>query len=1087
MGKHTKVIIKDSPSRSTKKNSQLKACVQKNMEAGETLNMGFASNPLPMWIYDIETLKFIEVNNAASLRYGYTREEFGHLTLMDIRPAEEKDKLIDNIKTNMDAYQRSSNWIHKDKNGKLFPVEIISQKITYQDRSARLVVALDITERMRAEDALRASEEKYRLLAENISDVVWVLDTASMKFKYVSPSIEKLSGYTAAEAISKSFEEQLTSETFAGIMPKFKTRVESFLAGDPAATVKADEGQLVCKDGSVIWTETVSTILRNKDGGVDILGVSRNISKRKQTEKTLWENQERLQSFFENAGSLVWIKDLEGRFIAINKYAEANLGLPSERLLGRNVYDIFPEQDAEFYAANDKAVIESGQILDVEETAVLDGVLHTYASTKFPLRDPKGNIYALGAICTDITERKQIELALRESESRHRQISELTSDYIYSSMVFTDNRVQTVWVSGALEQITGYSLDEVNALPHGFIDIVFPEDLQKISKQNDAEKRLHGIEYRIRRKDGEIRWLLDRMKEIPAEEPNVLRKLIGAVRDITASKHIEIALRDSEEKYRHLATELEQHVQERTDEIKKVQRRLEVATKAAELGIWDWNVINNQLIFDEQMHAIYGTSPESFDQTIEGFIKIVHPDDAANLMSLAQAVLNGEQHYYVQYRIIREDKSVRHIKTYGTVLLNKNNIPEHVIGVVMDITQDKESEETLRLANLELERAMRVKDEFLANMSHELRTPLNSILGISESMMEEVAGDINEKQKKYLQIVSESGHHLLNLINDILDLSKIGAGRMELDPTQFSTEALCQSSLRMIKELAQKKRLNISFRTDDKVKTIYGDERRLKQVLVNLLSNAVKFSPEGESLGLEVTGNIEENLVTFCVWDTGIGISKQDLPRLFKPFVQLDSRLSREAGGTGLGLMLVAQLVRLHGGNVTVNSTPGKGSRFIVSLPWRSEEVTQTPEIKITNPTVQATPQTKSARILLVEDTETIILYMQDYLEIKGYHVTVARNGYEGVIFAKNLLPDIILMDIQMPSMDGFEATRRIRAEEHLKHTPIIALTALAMPGDREKCLKAGMNAYLSKPIDLKELQKLLQEQIKYKGGKFEQ
>ncbi len=566
-------------------------------------------------------------------------------------------------------------------------------------------------------------------------------------------------------------------------------------------------------------------------------------------------------------------------------------------------------------------------------------------------------------------------------------------------------------------------------------------------------------------------------------------RLVAAL-DISERKHSEDVLRDSEENYRTLAGELEQRVIERTNEIKSVQRRLEVAAKAAELGIWDWNIVSNLLIFDEQMHTIYGTSPKKFKGTIEDFFQIVHPEDAANLMSLAQAVLNGDAHYHVQYRIIREDKSVRHIKAYGTVLNDKNNLPEHVIGVVMDITQDKEVEETLLLANLELERAMRVKDEFLANMSHELRTPLNSILGISESLEEQVAGEINERQRKYLRVINESGHHLLNLINDILDLSKIGAGRLELSLSQFSAEALCQSSLRMIRELAQKKKLKVSYLLDEKVNIIQGDERRLKQILVNLLSNAVKFSPEGESLGLEVTGNPEEHLVTFCVWDTGIGIAKQDIPRLFKPFVQLDNRLSREASGTGLGLMLVSQLARLHGGNVAVQSMPGKGSRFLVSLPW--QPLAANKSIEKTNqggipPAVSPSAQNRSAKILLVEDTEPAILYMQDYLEAKGYHVTVARNGYEGVLFAKNLLPNIILMDIQMPSMDGFEATRRIRAEATLKDIPIIALTALAMPGDREKCMRAGMNHYMSKPVDLKELQNLLNEYISHKGGRFEQ
>lgn len=843
-------------------------------------------------------------------------------------------------------------------------------KITKTELEAKLAEAnqkialLEKRFKNMAEDELRANEEKYRLLAENISDVVWVLDTNTMSFKYISPSAEKLRGYTAEEAMAQSLEEQMMPESYQTIMEKYPKRIANFLAGDPSAVTKTDEILQPRKDGSAVWTEVVSTIVRNKEGGLDILGVSRNISKRKQT-----------------------------------------------------------------------------------------------------------------------------ETALRESEKRHRQISELTSDYVYSGLVFPDDTVKTEWVSGAFEQITGYTLDEINSFSHGFIDLVLPDDLKKVAEQNTLENESRSIEYRIRRKDGEIRWLHDRMKNIN-DVPGITKRLIGAVQDITTRKAVETALQKSEEKFRTLVDELELHIKERTKEVHSVQRRLEVATKAAELGIWDWNIVTNQLIFDEQMHIIYGTQPETFNGTIDGFMNIVHPEDISNLMSLAQAVLNGESHYHVQYRIIRGDKSIRHIKAYGTVMNDKNDMPEHVIGVVMDITQDKEAEETLRLANLELERAMRIKDEFLANMSHELRTPLNSILGISESLEEQVAGHLNEKQTKYLRIISESGHHLLNLINDILDLSKIGAGRLELNLSQFSAEVLCQSSLRMIKELAQKKKLSVSYHLDEKVKTIYGDERRLKQILVNLLSNAVKFSPEGKSLGLEITGNAEENQIIINVWDTGIGISERDISRLFKPFVQLDSRLSREAGGTGLGLMLVSQLARLHGGNVSVKSKLDEGSSFMVRLPWHMSlptELEQPPEHMDSSLKGNPPEQNVSARILLVEDTEPTILYMQDYLESKGHHVTVARNGHEGVMFAKNLLPDIILMDIQMPSMDGFEATKKIRAETSLRDTPIVALTALAMPGDRERCLKAGMNNYLSKPVNLKELSILLNIYTEHKGEMCEQ
>jgi CheY-like chemotaxis protein/nitrogen-specific signal transduction histidine kinase len=398
-----------------------------------------------------------------------------------------------------------------------------------------------------------------------------------------------------------------------------------------------------------------------------------------------------------------------------------------------------------------------------------------------------------------------------------------------------------------------------------------------------------------------------------------------------------------------------------------------------------------------------------------------------------------------------------------------------------DVTIRKKAEETLRLANAELERALRLKDEFLANMSHELRTPLNAILGISESLEEQVVGPLNEKQQHYIRTVSESGRHLLALINDILDLSKIEAGRMELSVQDVSVEMLIQSSLRMIKELAQKKNLNVSFTLDSQIQMVKADERRLKQVLVNLLSNAVKFTPGNGRIGLEVSGDWQAEQVTFTVWDTGIGIEPDDIPHLFKPFVQLDSGLNREHAGTGLGLALVAEIIRLHGGRVGVQSLPEGGSRFFVVLPWKQEK--KQPAIKPAStdvPTQPLPPVTRAKRekILLVEDTESVILFINDYLQALGYEVIVARDGFVGVSEAINKHPNLILMDIQMPGMDGFAATREIRDNPAVQAIPIIALTAMAMPGDRERCLDAGMQDYLSKPISLKELAKMIHDYL---------
>ena len=521
----------------------------------------------------------------------------------------------------------------------------------------------------------------------------------------------------------------------------------------------------------------------------------------------------------------------------------------------------------------------------------------------------------------------------------------------------------------------------------------------------------------------------------------------------------------------------------------------------------------------------------------------------------------------------------------------------------------------LRTANAELARAARMKDEFLASVSHELRTPLNAVLGISEALQEGVFGEMNEKQISSLRSIEESGRHLLELINDILDLSKVEAGKLELELAPMPVEAVCQASLRMVKQNAHKKRLRIHSSYDSAVTTVVADERRVKQVLVNLLSNAVKFTPEGGEIGLEVAGDEEAHAVSFTIWDTGIGIAEEHLAQLFQPFVQLDSRLSREYAGTGLGLSLVLRMVELHGGSVSVQSDVGQGSRFTVSFPWHpvDEEpeqfggadlldappymapwhsvvivedspsaqaqlkryfdgsggqvrlfgngqdalaaiVAEPPDLIVLDlflpdgsglallQKVRADGQTAQVPILVVsvlddqaqimaagadyclvkpfsraqlhmalqavavkrngfvrqdtavshplillaEDHEANINTFSSYLIAKGFDLILARNGLEAVARAEADKPDLILMDIQMPQMNGLDAIRQIRhhVDTAVAHIPIVAVTALAMPGDKEACLDAGANGYLSKPISLRRLVDTIHDQLARTGQK---
>jgi signal transduction histidine kinase len=393
--------------------------------------------------------------------------------------------------------------------------------------------------------------------------------------------------------------------------------------------------------------------------------------------------------------------------------------------------------------------------------------------------------------------------------------------------------------------------------------------------------------------------------------------------------------------------------------------------------------------------------------------------------------------------------------------------------------QSHTQNEELRFANAKLARAARMKDEFLANMSHELRTPLVAILGISEALLEEIYGEINIAQQKSVRTIQESGKHLLSLINEILDLAKIESGKLKLEKTKVSVTEVSQTCLRLIKELAQKKRIKIKTIFDQDVITLNADERYLKQILINLLNNAVKFTPEKGIVTLAITGDVKEKLVQISISDTGIGIAQEDKEKLFEPFIQLDAQLNRHHEGTGLGLSLVYRLTEMHGGSVTVESEIGKGSCFTISLPWQPTTVRETisetvsdfeegSNLELKKKRPQSSPE--KTLILLADDNLTTCETLSEYLIAKGYRLILAHNGLQAIEQSLEKRPNIILMDVQMPTLDGLEAMRRIRAHPEIAQTPIIALTALAMAGDEARCLEAGASDYLSKPVSFKKL-----------------
>ncbi len=379
------------------------------------------------------------------------------------------------------------------------------------------------------------------------------------------------------------------------------------------------------------------------------------------------------------------------------------------------------------------------------------------------------------------------------------------------------------------------------------------------------------------------------------------------------------------------------------------------------------------------------------------------------------------------------------------------------------------SEERLRRTNLDLERALRLKDEFLAMMSHELRTPLSVVLSLAEALNEDLYGPLTGAQRRALVTISQSGRHLLALLSDILDLARIAVGQELLDRESVDIAVICQMALLMVEDAAQAKDLQISRLIAPGLVGLHADARRLMQILVNLLNNAVKFTPAGGSVALEVTTNVARDHIQFSVWDSGIGIALEDQERIFEPFIQADARLARQYGGVGLGLALVQRLAELHGGNIRLVSVLGQGSRFIVSLPWSAAE-NCAPAV-VAAPEVAALPiWVTPPRVVLADDHEPSRNLYTDLLTSYGYQVLTAQTGEEALALVAAQQPDAVILDIQMPGMGGLEVIRRIRANPASAGMPVLVLTALAMLGDRERCMAAGANVYLTKPANLHNL-----------------
>jgi len=479
------------------------------------------------------------------------------------------------------------------------------------------------------------------------------------------------------------------------------------------------------------------------------------------------------------------------------------------------------------------------------------------------------------------------------------------------------------------------------------------------------------------------------------------------------------------------------------------------------------------------------------------------PDEHSRFLQHIAALLEGRLVPIHEHTLLHSDGSPVPIEVDSSVVRNAAGDVLYIQSIARDISKRKQAEAALNaeraqlaqrveertkelsIANAELKRSARLKDEFLATISHELRTPLSVILTLAEAIQDEIYGETALNQRKALERIVKSGRHLLELINDIIDVSKIESGKLALEIGPVSATMLCEDCLQMVQETARAKQIQFVKAIQLTHDLIYADGRRLMQILLNLLNNAVKFTPDKGQIGLEVFEDPVQERIVFTVWDTGIGIADGDLSKLFRPFVQLDSKLSRQYQGAGLGLALVYRLTRLHGGSVTISSTTNNGSRFVIALPYqqrRGQGSADTPELAIrphlmAHPMAAPTPMRHT--ILLLDDNEPDAGVVKAYLERNSYQVALVTNSAELLRQVETQLPDLILLDVQVSQLDALETIRQLRRLPALLHCPILALTALTLPGEREAYMVAGADDYISKPINLKTIKDLLIRQAR--------